>query len=122
MTSPLGATLAGLAGIGGALVLAKGLNDLKNEQFDKRMAKAEIIAGGVTLVSAVLKIGFDVIPFSLKHSKKFTECRCAAKSDSFFETFIKYVIAGAAIPVGIFSVYIPFSWIERKICTYRRNS
>lgn len=56
MTSPFG---TGLVGIGGAFLLANGLNDLINHQSHIKKTKVEIIAGGVTLLVVAGKIGYD---------------------------------------------------------------
>lgn len=59
MTYPV-MTLAGVAGIGGACILVKGVNDFNKQQSDKKMAKIAITAGAVALLVAVVRIGFDI--------------------------------------------------------------
>lgn len=58
-----------LTGLGSALVLSKGVNDLKNPQFNKNLAKAEMIAGGAVLLFTALKISSDLVASSLFHTK-----------------------------------------------------
>lgn len=59
MANPLETTFAGVAGIGGALSLVKGLNGLMNQHSDIKKAKVEILAGAVILLVASIKIAFD---------------------------------------------------------------
>lgn len=106
--SSLSVYATSFAGIGGAFTLAKGVKDFINpEIIDKRIAKAEIVAGSILLTYTALNIVFlNDGPFSsykktiivneedFLGNKKFL-----IDSNSYIQTVISSIFIGAFIPV-----------------------
>lgn len=96
----------GLIGIGGAFALAKGIKDLINPKIiNKRIAKAEVVAGSIALLYTALKIVSYADDFSFFPDKRtiiideddFNK-KLLNSNNSYIQTAINSIFAGAIIP------------------------
>lgn len=99
---------AGLAGIGGGVAFAKGFTDLKNPEIDKKIAKAEIIGGGIALTLSALKISSYLIDFAyspniiLNEEDFFNSKIYLFNSDAFTEHLLNSLIILTLTPLSFF--------------------
>lgn len=101
---------------GGALALAKGIQDYRNPQIDKKLAKAEITLGAVVLVATVLKTSFDFDVLTLSSKKAIIlDEESISKTNPYLQTFYHSLLAGMTFPIGLYMTCTPLMYLDNVV-------